>query len=74
MSTSSSSSSQLSSLYESPELPQPSLASILGVETVGLISPETIEGGKRFWGQLVKTVSAAAGGTVPDVGGTGVDL
>jgi len=41
---------------------------------VGLISPETIEGGKRFWGQLVKTVSAAAGGTVPDVGGTGVDL
>ena len=26
---------------------------------------DAIEGGKRFWGQLVKTVSAAAGGTVP---------
>ncbi|CAD6583022.1 MAG: hypothetical protein TREMPRED_003456 [Tremellales sp. Tagirdzhanova-0007] len=28
-------------------------------------SEEAYEGGKKFWGQLVKTVSAAAGGTVP---------
>lgn len=27
---------------------------------------ETIQEGKRFWGQLVKTVSAAAGGAVPE--------
>lgn len=27
---------------------------------------EAIEGGKRFWDQLVKTVSAAAVGSVPD--------
>jgi len=26
---------------------------------------EALEGGKRFWENLVKTVSAAAGGTVP---------
>jgi hypothetical protein len=37
----------------------------MGVNVNGLLSPETIEGGKRFWGQLVRTVSAAAGGTVP---------
>ncbi|ORY30200.1 hypothetical protein BCR39DRAFT_587990 [Naematelia encephala] len=31
----------------------------------GVLSPQTIEGGKRFWGALVRTVGAAAGGTVP---------
>jgi len=27
---------------------------------------DTIQEGKRFWGQLMRTVGAAAGGTVPD--------
>lgn len=48
-----------------------------------LISPQTIEGGKRFWGQLMRTVAAAGGGNVPlDVGiagevysyGAGIDM
>ncbi|ORX35867.1 hypothetical protein BD324DRAFT_629315 [Kockovaella imperatae] len=38
----------------------------LGTTPEGLLGQDTIEGGKRFWTQLVKTVSAAAGGTVPD--------
>lgn len=29
---------------------------------------ETIQEGKRFWGQLLRTVGAAAGGNVPDDG------
>jgi hypothetical protein len=40
-------------------------------ESVGL---EAVESGKRFWATLVKTVSAAAGGTVPEpevIGGDG---
>ena len=32
-------------------------------ESVGM---EAVESGKRFWATLVKTVSAAAGGTVPE--------
>lgn len=32
----------------------------------GVVSPAAIEGGKRFWGQLIKTVGAAAGGNVPE--------
>ena len=42
---------------------QPTLAGLL--QSALGPSEEAIEGGKRFWGQLVKTVSAAAGGTVP---------
>ena len=39
---------------------------LLQAQTEGLLSPATLQGGRRFWGQLVKTVSAAAAGTVPD--------
>jgi hypothetical protein len=44
-----------------------STASAMSVGAEGLINPHTLQEGKRFWGQLVKTVSAAAGGTVPGV-------
>ena len=43
----------------------------LGTTPESLLGQETIEGGKRFWSQLVKTVSAAAGGTVPGAEGEG---
>lgn len=32
----------------------------------GVLTPSAVEGGKRFLGQLVKTVSAAAAGNVPN--------
>ncbi|RXK41897.1 hypothetical protein M231_00896 [Tremella mesenterica] len=43
---------------------------LLQAQTNTLLSPETIREGKKFLGQLVKTVSAAAGGTVPEDEGT----
>jgi hypothetical protein len=39
------------------------LATAYGPE--GVVTPSAVEGGRKFWGQLVKTVSAAAAGTVP---------
>lgn len=34
---------------------------------------ETIQEGKRFWGQLLRTVGAAAGGTIPDETGRPIE-
>jgi hypothetical protein len=44
-----------------------------------LVDPDVMEGGRRFIGNLMKTVGAAAGGTVPDgkdkaVAANGIDL
>jgi hypothetical protein len=44
-----------------------------------LVDPDVMEGGRRFIGNLMKTVGAAAGGTVPDgkdkaVVANGIDL
>jgi hypothetical protein len=45
-----------------------------------LVDPDVMEGGRRFIGNLMKTVGAAAGGTVPDNGkdklgaANGIDL
>jgi hypothetical protein len=43
------------------------------------VDPDVMEGGRRFIGNLMKTVGAAAGGTVPDgkdkaVAANGIDL
>ncbi|WWC68248.1 uncharacterized protein I206_102171 [Kwoniella pini CBS 10737] len=35
-------------------------------QTEGYLSPEVVQGGKRFLGNLWKTVGAAAGGTIPE--------
>lgn len=44
----------------------------INAEALVPISQEVVEGGKRFWGNLMRTVGAAAGGTVPAVlAGTG---
>jgi hypothetical protein len=49
-----------------------------------LVDPDVMEGGRRFLGNLMKTVGAAAGGTTPETGkddkaaqagtGAGIDL
>lgn len=62
----------------SPET-QPGFQSLLQDVLGGapLVDPEVMEGGRRFIGNLMKTVGAAAGGTVPDpkaVAGNGIDL
>jgi hypothetical protein len=46
-----------------------SLLPSLGPQADQWLNGDALEEGKRFWGQLVKTVSAAAGGTVPGANG-----
>jgi len=73
MSISSSTSSNLSSLSSNEVDPDTTVSSIdqsianllSSIPGEGIGMEEALEGGKRFWGNLVKTVSAAAGGTVP---------
>ena len=73
MSVSSSASSNLSSQSASSH-PDTSVSSLdqsiatllSSIPSEALGVEEVLEGGKRFWGNLVKTVSAAATGTVPD--------
>lgn len=65
---SSSSSSSLAVPHDQPS----SLSSLLpslGPQADQWLNGDALEEGKRFWGQLVKTVSAAAGGTVPGASG-----
>lgn len=64
----------------SPET-QPGFQSLLQDVLGGapLVDPDVMEGGRRFIGNLMKTVGAAAGGTVPDgkdkaVAANGIDL
>jgi hypothetical protein len=64
----------------SPES-QPGFQSLLQDVLGGapLVDPDVMEGGRRFIGNLMKTVGAAAGGTVPDgkdkaVAANGIDM
>lgn len=66
--TSSSSSSSLAVPHE-PSNTLSSLLPSLGPQADQWLNGDALEKGKRFWGQLVKTVSAAAGGTVPGADG-----
>lgn len=51
----------------SPTSLDQSIANLLsGIPADKLLSGETIQEGKKFWDTLVKTVSAAASGNVPD--------
>jgi hypothetical protein len=54
----------------SPEIgdDQPGFQALLNdvLGSAPLVDPEIMEGGKRFIGNLMRTVGAAAGGTVPD--------
>jgi len=54
-------------ISESPET-QPGFQTLLQDVLGGapLVDPDVMEGGRRFIGNLMKTVGAAAGGTVPD--------
>lgn len=47
---------------ESKLTPNPSIGQLFSQNTV----EETIQEGKRFWGQIVRTFEAAAHGTVPE--------
>lgn len=71
LSTDSTSTSSRSEHLLAPPLPSldqsiVQLLSNIPLPTEKIYANEAIEGGKRFWGQLVKTVSAAAVGSVPE--------
>lgn len=62
------SSSDISNSSEASPETQPGFQSLLQDVLGGapLVDPDVMEGGRRFIGNLMKTVGAAAGGTVPD--------
>jgi hypothetical protein len=75
------SSPDLSNNSETSPENQPGFQSLLQDVLGGapLVDPDVMEGGRRFIGNLMKTVGAAAGGTVPDgkdkaVAANGIDL
>lgn len=51
-----------------PRAEEPSLSALFSASAV----EETIQEGRRFWGKLVRTVGAAAAGTVPEEGVSGL--
>ena len=79
-------STSLSNISESSPETQPGFQALLQDVLGGapLVDPDVMEGGRRFLGNLMKTVGAAAGGTTPETGkedkavpasaGTGIDL
>ena len=79
-------STSLSTMSESSPETQPGFQALLQDVLGGapLVDPDVMEGGRRFLGNLMKTVGAAAGGTTPETGnedkavsastGAGIDL